>query len=212
MRARDGGWRVVEAINAAVAEARISADLVDRIGQGDRNAESAMVGRYRRGLLFLLRKRTGDPELAEDMCQETLCIGIEKLRSEPINEPERLAAYLHGVAVNLVRNEWKKSKRRATNPDTEAVEIAAADDPGPFDHLSGEQVREAVRALLNEMTVARDREILTRLYLRDEDREVICEALDLDSTHFNRVLHRAKGRFRELLLAADSAGIPRSVK
>jgi len=103
---------VVEAINAAVAEARISADLVDRIGQGDRRAESAMVERYRRGLLFLLRKRTGDPALAEDMCQETLRIAIEKLRGEPINEAERLAAYLHGVAVNLVRNEWRKSARR----------------------------------------------------------------------------------------------------
>ena len=203
---------MVEAINAAVAEARISADLVDRIGQGDRRAESAMIERYRRALLFLLRKRTGDPELAEDMCQETLRIAIEKLRGEPINEPERLSAYLHGVAVNLVRNEWRKKERRATNPDSEAVEIAPADDPGPFDHLSREQIREAVRALLDELTVARDREILTRLYLRDEDRETICAALNLDSTHFNRVLHRAKGRFKELLLAADPTGILRAVK
>ena len=45
----------------------------------------------------------------------------------------------------------------------------------------------------------RDREILRRFYVEDQDKEDICRALNLDSLHFNRVLFRAKKRFRKLL-------------
>jgi RNA polymerase sigma-70 factor (ECF subfamily) len=57
--------------------------------------------------------------------------------------------------------------------------------------------------LLAELGTPRDREILTRVYLRDEDKDAICAALGVDATHFNRVLFRAKERFRELLIRAD---------
>lgn len=185
-------------------EGRISADLVARIGRGDAAAEQEMVGRYRRGLLYLLRRRTGDPELASDLCQDTFRIAIEKLRAEPLDEPERLAGYLRGVAVNLVIGVERKNARRATTADSERVAAAADDErKGPFDEVSSEQAAAAVRRLLGELRTTRDREILTRLYIHDEDRARICERLGIDSTHFNRVLYRAKQRLRELLLDAE---------
>jgi RNA polymerase sigma-70 factor (ECF subfamily) len=83
------------------------------------------------------------------------------------------------------------------------VELVPDEGAGPFENVSREQVRRAVGVLLNELGTARDREILTRLYLDDEDKEAICAALGVDSTHFNRVLFRAKQRFRELLVRAE---------
>jgi RNA polymerase sigma-70 factor (ECF subfamily) len=38
------------------------------------------------------------------------------------------------------------------------------------------------------------------VYVREEDKDETCARLDIDSTHFNRVLFRAKQRFRELLV------------
>jgi hypothetical protein len=49
------------------------------------------------------------------------------------------------------------------------------------------------------MPVARDREVLVRFYLDDQDREKICRELGLSEEHFNRVIFRARNRFRELV-------------
>ena len=45
----------------------------------------------------------------------------------------------------------------------------------------------------------RDRQVLVRYYLRDEDKATLCHDLGLSDEHFNRVLHRARERFRALL-------------
>jgi RNA polymerase sigma-70 factor (ECF subfamily) len=65
---------------------------------------------------------------------------------------------------------------------------------------------------LDELGTPRDREILTRVYLRDEDKTDVCAALDVDATHFNRVLFRARQRFRELLVRADRRNALRLVR
>ena len=185
-------------------EAQLSTELVKRIGQGDRRAEEELVRRYQRGLIYLLKRRTGDPQLALDIAQETFRIAIEKLRRSPLDQVERVSGFLRGTALNLVSAEVRKNARRATSADSDAVELAADDTAGPFDNVSAEQVQRLVRTLLDELPVQRDREILIRTYLEDEDKSSICEALSVDSAHYNRVLFRAKQRFRELLLSAAS--------
>jgi RNA polymerase sigma-70 factor (ECF subfamily) len=194
---------VVETPDHAL-EAQISADLVRRIGQGDRRAEEELVRRYQRGLIYLLKRRTRDPQLALDLTQETFRISIEKLRKSPIEQVERVGAFLRGTALNLVIADVRKHSRRATTADSDAVDAAADDVAGPFDQVSAEQVQRLVRKLLDELPVPRDREILVKTYLQDEDKSAICEALGVDSAHYNRVLFRAKERFRELLTTAAS--------
>jgi len=184
-------------------EAQASIDLVHRIGRGDRAAEREMIERYGRGLLYLLRRRSSDPELAKDLRQETYVIAIEKLRASPIEDPARLGAYLRGIAVHLVSAEQRKRRRRATSPDLDAIEVASDGRPGPGDTLSRAQIAATVRALLDELPVDRDREVLIRLYLMDQDRDRICDALGIDASHFNRVLFRAKQRFKALLMQAE---------
>ena len=80
-------------------------------------------------------------------------------------------------------------------------EVAAVADTAPrqFERISSEESGESVRRLLESMTVERDRELLIRFYLNDDDKEDICRDLNLSSLHFNRVLFRAKARFRKIL-------------
>jgi RNA polymerase sigma-70 factor (ECF subfamily) len=184
-------------------EPQISARLVADIQAGNRGAEHEMIERYSRGLLYLLRRRCGDHELALDLRQDTFRIAIEKLRSESITDAEKLAAFLRGVALNLLTAHHRKMARRATTADSDSVEATADDRRGPYDNVSGEQAQQAVRALLAELRTPRDREILTRLYLEDEDKEVICADLGIDAAHFSRVLFRAKQRFKELLVKTE---------
>jgi RNA polymerase sigma-70 factor (ECF subfamily) len=185
------------------SEPEIAARLVRQIGQGVRAAEAAMIERYAAGLLFVLKRRTRDLEFARDIRQDAFRVAIEKLRVESIEQPERLGAYLRGVALNLWIAERRKDIRRATTADSAAVETVADHRGGPFDDVSNDQVKQAVAALLAELRTPRDREILTRLYLREEEKGSICRDLGIDSEHFNRVLFRAKQRFRELLTRAE---------
>jgi RNA polymerase sigma-70 factor, ECF subfamily len=184
-------------------EPKIAADLVARIRAGSRDAEEAMIRRYGAGLLYLLKRRTRDPELALDLRQDTFRVALEKLRASPLEEPERLAAYLRAVALNLLIAQRRKDTRRATTVDSDAIETVADPSAGPFDNVSREQLRHAVGTLLRELGVARDREILTRLYIEEQDKDEICAAVGVDSVHFNRVLFRAKQRFRDLLAQAE---------
>ncbi len=197
--------RLVESVTTD-AESRIAAELVKRIGRGERAAEQELVQRYGRGLLYLLQRRCGDPELAQDLRQETFRIAIEKLRASSLDEPERLAAYLRGVGLNLLIALRRKDARRATTADSDAIDVAADSRGGPFDDVAEIDVQRAVRDLLAELPTPRDREILTRVYLHDEDKASICRSLGVDDAHFHRVLFRARQRFRELVLRADRHG------
>lgn len=181
----------------------------ERISKGILNDEPwaarELVERYSRGLRFLLIRRTGDEERAKDLLQEVFEIAFRKLREGPIDHPERLAGFLRGIATNVARSGLRKRAREPHPMDQEAIAAIPDRDARPFRDLSKEQVGKAVRELLDTMSVERDRELLRRYYIYEHDKPEICRALGLDSLHFNRVLHRAKGRFRKIL--EESAGL-----
>lgn len=56
----------------------------------------------------------------------------------------------------------------------------------------------AIRQVLRQLNSERDREVLYRFYIAEEHKEQICADLGLTNLHFNRVLYRARERFREL--------------
>lgn len=186
-------------------ERRIAVDLVRDIRTGSSRAEAAMIERYSDGLRYLILRRVHDPERAQDLLHDTFCIAIAKLRDTNIEDPPRLAGYLRGIAVRVCCNAGRRQRREPNVADAEIVERMPDHAPRQFEQLSREQTRSAIRALLQSMPVARDRELLTRLYVHDEDKQEICRALQLDSLHFNRVLHRAKKRFRQVLEKTTAA-------
>lgn len=180
-------------------EARIAAAIAYGIRSGAEGAETDLVERYSRGLRYLLLRRVGDEELARDLLQDTLCIALEKLRSTDIENPERLAGYLRGIAIRVAMNARRKRQREPDGIDVDEVAAIADHEPRPFEQLSAKESASAVRRLLDTMPVARDRELLIRFYIHDQDKAEICDALHLSSLHFNRVLFRAKARFRQIL-------------
>jgi RNA polymerase sigma-70 factor (ECF subfamily) len=161
--------------------------------------ESEMVERYSRGLGYLLARQIGDDERARDLLQETFCIAIEKLRKTELEKPERLAGYLRGIAVRVALNAGRRRKREPAGLDNSAIAAIPYNELRQFQHVAGEETQSAVRKILQSMPVKRDRELLIRFYVYDQDKQEICRELGLNSLHFNRVLFRAKNRFRKLL-------------
>jgi len=74
-----------------------------------------------------------------------------------------------------------------------------APDEGPLTGLLARENAALVRQVLAELGNERDRQILLRFYLAEEDKERIAGDLALTGLQFNRVLHRARQRYKELL-------------
>jgi len=184
-------------------EQQAATSLVNRVAAGDRRAEAEMVERYSRGLRFLLRRKTRGLELAEDFLQETWAIAVVKIREGGLSDPGRLAGYLAGIANNLAHSEWRRVNRQRTSVNSEIVDLIPDESSNPFRHVSRAEVCHEVRDLLGGLKKERDREILKRFYLQEEDKASICSYLGVDSTHFNRVVFRARQRLKSLIEAAD---------
>jgi len=181
-------------------EPEIAAGLVRRIGSGDATAEEELVRRYSRGLLFHLRRMTADPDLSDDLHQETFRVVLERLRGGAIADPERLSGFILGTGRNLFLGGWRKRTRRGERDAVDVAELEILDDaPGPLDQVLREEELGEVRRLLGELATDRDRQVLFRFYVAEEAKERICADLGLSSLHFNRVLFRARQRFKDLL-------------
>jgi RNA polymerase sigma-70 factor (ECF subfamily) len=180
-------------------EAEAAADLVRRIHAGDAMAETELVERYSRGLLYMLRRAAGDLALAEDLHQEAFRILLERLRERGLEEPERLAGFLHRTAKNLLVAGYRKGARRKTDGEVEGMEAVPDPASGPLQETLRQEEARRVRQLIGELDTDRDRQILYRFYIAEEEKDLICADLGLSSLHFNRVLFRARQRFKEIL-------------
>jgi len=178
-------------------------DLVARIAGGDRVAESEFVRRFERGVRALVRRhcRPGDP-IVDDLVQDVLTGVIERLRAGAIHDSGALAGYVQAAAVYATTAEYRR--RRPTQSDATIENLADTDSPTA--RLEATQLSTALRTLLAEMPVARDREILARFYLDEQDKDDVCRALEIDPAHFHRVVFRARERFRALLEQAGIGG------
>jgi RNA polymerase sigma-70 factor, ECF subfamily len=159
-----------------------------------------MVQRYSRGLLFHLHRLTGDTALSDDLHQETFRIVLEKLRGEGLDQPGSLAGFILHTGRNLFFGAYRKRVRRGEGESLDAAPVEPADPtPGPLTRILREEVVQKVRRLIGGLATERDRQLLFRFYVAEEDKERICSDLGLDGVHFNRVLFRARQRLKELL-------------
>jgi RNA polymerase sigma-70 factor (ECF subfamily) len=175
-----------------------NSELVERIAKGDRVAESELIAHYTRGVRLILLKRTGDRQLASDLCQDTFIVMLRKLRAGELRNSECLPAFISRTAVNISIQYYRKEKRYVHSVDgIIGMNSAHSDNKGSF--LDSRTTRLKLEEALNQLTVSRDREILRRFYLSDDDKEAICRNLELTPAHFDRVLYRAKQRMREII-------------
>lgn len=122
-----------------------------------------------------------------------------------MREPEKLPGYVAHLARNLAIEHYRKAARRRTDP-APPEDLDRPTSGGALDDLLAAENAALARAVIGELGTARDREVLLRFYLGDEDRDRLCRDLDLSSVQFHRVLHRARQRYKDLYLARVETG------
>lgn len=174
--------------------------MVRRIIAGDSRAEEELVHRYKEGVGIIINQIVQSRDATEDVSQETYKIALVKIRRGDVRDPERLSGFICGIARNLALEHVRKA-RRLTNQD----EIGKADSipdraPDQLDRLCQEESSQTVRQVIDELKSQRDRAVILRYYIAEEDKDQICADLGLTRAQFNNVISRALQRFKELYI------------
>lgn len=175
-----------------------------RIQAGDRRAEERVVELYGRSVAVLLDRHTNGRPEAQDLFQDTFRLVLEKLRRGELREPAKLPGFLAQIARSLAIEHYRKATRRKTDTDSEAIGEVVAPSASPLSTLLESENAALVRQVIRELGNERDREILLRFYIAEEDKDRIAADHGLTSLQFNRVLHRARQRYKELFLERTS--------
>ncbi|MFN3237743.1 MAG: RNA polymerase sigma factor [Pseudomonadales bacterium] len=171
--------------------------LVSGICAGDIRCEAAFYRQYQSGVTLMLEKRTNDRARAEDLCHDTMLTVLIKLRAGELRDPKGLTAYVYQTAKYVFLG-WIRRAASQTDRFHEGVEeLLTANDPERI--RIREQEIAATHILIAELSVERDRDILTRYYVKEQPKEEICDALSLSAEHFDRVIHRARTRLKKLM-------------
>jgi RNA polymerase sigma-70 factor (ECF subfamily) len=161
--------------------------------------EHEMLLRDMSGLRAQLTRVTRNADVAADLLQDAIVTALGKLRTGEIEHRSQLDGYVYRVALNHFRNYRRKDKSAVSDPEGASTLEDSAAEARPTRSIQCEQWAGVVRRLLREMSSPRDREVLVRFYLKEEERGALCRSLGLTDLQFNRVIFRARERFRELL-------------
>jgi RNA polymerase sigma-70 factor (ECF subfamily) len=107
----------------AAREQRTDAELVVHSLQGDRQAFQELTVRYYRPVCAFLYKRVRQPDLVEDLAQETFLEAYRSLHA--LRRPEQFASWLFGIGHNRC-GKWLRRPRLALFSPTAPPERIAA--------------------------------------------------------------------------------------
>ncbi len=126
--------RAVRAAETATDEpsaAEITCALVERARNGDMNAWARLYRDHFTGLYAHIRYLSGDPQLAEELVQETFVQALPRI--DHFDGRSTFATWLHGIAINIVRNHWRARRSTAKAlgrlQAVEAVRPRCGEDP-----------------------------------------------------------------------------------
>jgi RNA polymerase sigma-70 factor (ECF subfamily) len=168
---------------------------------------AALIEKNYVGLRLLVSRRCRDQHVGADLLNEAVCTTWAKWQAGKIERPEQIAGYVLQVTMNLLRNHRRAIAER---PEKRADATKLHDltsDAEPADETIEREIAYQVKNVIRGMSSQRDRAILVRFYLDEEDKEAICRDLGLTPLQFDKILHRARGRLRKLL---ESGGLGRS--
>jgi RNA polymerase sigma-70 factor, ECF subfamily len=178
-------------------------ELVRRIRGGDNRAETELYERHKRSVLSMLQERTRNLALAADLCQQTFLTVLKKLREQDLQKPASVLGYLHQTAKFLALNARRKFDDSVPRAGGNLLQQLMHEGDGPARQLQRAQVERILRALLQAVHNDRDREILLRYYVHEQDKAQITAAMRLTPDQVDRVLSRARKRFKQKLLDAS---------
>ena len=132
------------------------AALAARVQAGDRHAENELVERILPGVTAIAVVRLRDRDRARDVAQDTAVALIEALRAGRLRDVEKVAAFAHGILVNVIRAS-RRARAHALDREPLAGEVSDMPVPDPVQEAEERAILRDALATLEPV----DRRILT---------------------------------------------------
>jgi RNA polymerase sigma-70 factor (ECF subfamily) len=176
---------------------------VDRLVGGDPETERHFVRYFGDLLTMKLRSRLRSPALVEDARQETFRRVLTTLKEKGgLASAGSLGAFVNSVCNNVLFETYRAGGRADQLP--EHHDAVDEDRPSVESGLMAEQDRDRVTRALRGLP-DKERELLRWLFFEERDKDAICRDLGVDRNYLRVLVHRAKGRFRELYVREQDA-------
>ncbi len=172
-------------------------DLVAGVERGEDRSMAELYRIFGRGIRFFLCRQLGYQEV-DDKVHDTFLIVVQAIQRGDLREPERLMGFVRTVVRRQVAGYIDKTVHSRREEVQFEVSGAIADHrSNPEQSLVFHQKVALMKSVLLELG-EKDREVLTRFYLKEQTQEKICGDMDLSETQFRLLKSRAKARLAEL--------------
>lgn len=154
----------------------------------------------RLGLRIMARRALGDPDLAEEVTQETLTRTLDALRDGRLAQPEKLGAFARGIAGHVIADLIRERKRTARlDPASEVASPLTRREDDALEALVTAETEEKVRKALMGLSEA-DRELLRLSYFEDLKPAAVAARLGKPASRIRMRKSRALARLKRVFL------------
>ncbi len=164
----------------------------------DWEPEPEAVERLRLGLQIMALRALGDTEAAEEAVQETMVRAMEALRDGRLNDPEKLGAFVRGIARHVIADAHRARQRGAPLQAVPEGELGTSGDD-PLTALITAEERNRVRLALRRLSAV-DRQILHLSFFEGLTPIEIAQRLGEPALRVRKRKSRALARLRQALL------------
>jgi RNA polymerase sigma-70 factor (ECF subfamily) len=168
--------------------------LVNRIKVGDSSAEEELYWTFEKGIRRLLVRYCNNRDI-DDQLQHVVMSVIEAIRCDRLREPECLPSFIRTIVQRTRIGIARKAIRFLRfHLRIDSIRTRCTRTPE-------EQLRDKERVALTQETLvsmsAREKELLTRFYIRDQHPQQICVEMGMTHAQFRLLKSRAQHRFTE---------------
>ncbi len=171
-------------------------ELLKAYSGGREEAVSILIERHRKRVYDYIRMMVKDPDLADDLFQETLIKVLKSLREERYVDNGRFVAWVMRIAHNQIIDHFRRRKQlnQVRNEDAgyDLLNNRKLSEPTVEDHLVLDQIHEDIRRLVDELP-EEQRDVVVMRHYKDMSFKDIAEKTGVS-------INTALGRMRYALI------------
>lgn len=171
--------------------------LVLQAAQGNKAAFGALYEETGRTVYFSCLKLLGDPQLAEDITQETYLTALQKLGT--LAQPENFPAWVNRIGINLCKMHFRNNSAPEDNSE-EIIEEISDEGLIPEEYVSNDAKRKIIMDIIDTVLTEEQRRSVILYYFDMLTVPEIAEVMNCTTGTVTSRLSAARKKIKEAVL------------
>lgn len=171
--------------------------LVLQAAQGNNAAFGALYEETGRTVYFSCLKLLGDPQLAEDITQETYLTALQKLGT--LAQPENFPAWVNRIGINLCKMHFRNNSAPEDNSE-EIIEEIPDEGLIPEEYVSNDAKRKIIMDIIDTVLTEEQRQSVILYYFDMLTVPEIAEVMNCTTGTVTSRLSAARKKIKEAVL------------